>query len=204
MACVDITFSSEELATEEWRDVVGYEGIYSVSNLGRIRRDLGGARTAKAGRVLKLSKSSNGYPGVALCAFGKQKTTSVHGMVARAFISKPPTGKHVNHKDGCKTNNRLTNLEYVTASENVQHAYRNGLAKGVTGDRHGSHTHPERVARGDRNGHVKIKDADIPRIFELRTNGLSQRKIALIVGLTQGHICEILNGKKRRRNSKTI
>lgn len=205
-------FTTEELRNEEWRDVVGYEGIYSVSNLGRLRRDAGGVG-AKAGRILRTSPDSRGYLSTMLYLKGKGKSRAVHKLVAMAFLGECPEGFQVNHKEQPKTNNRVSNLEYLTQMENMQHAKENGLLKPARGDRHGSYTKPERVARGDRHGFrvhpdkaprgdthgmKKLDDAEIPRIFELRKSGLSQAQIGAMVGICQAHISKILSGKCRK------
>jgi hypothetical protein len=105
---------------EIWKDVVGYEGLYEVSNLGRVRSNLGHNR--KKGHVLS-GGNLRGYRFVILCKDGKQKSGLIHRLVARAFIGEPPTPNHtVNHKDLDKANNRDTNLEWLTQPDNVRHA----------------------------------------------------------------------------------
>lgn len=143
-----IEFTTEELASEEWRPVVGWEGRYEVSNLGRVRTLL------SRPRIRRVKPNKGGYLRLTMRApFG---TRSVHILVAEAFIGPrpaPPPGCYrieVNHKDGIKTNCRHSNLEYLTQLENGQHATRMGLRP--TGERHGRHTHPESAPRGDRNG----------------------------------------------------
>ncbi len=143
-----IEFTTEELAAEEWRPVVGWEGRYEVSNLGRVRTLL------SRPRIRRVNPNKGGYLRLTMRApFG---TRSVHILVAEAFIGPrpaPPPGCYrieVNHKDGIKANCRLSNLEYLTQLENGQHASRMGLRP--TGDRHGRHTHPESAPRGTRSG----------------------------------------------------
>jgi hypothetical protein len=184
-------FTIEELANEEWRDVVGYEGIYSISNLGRVRRDL--ARNATPGKILKLGKKARGYFSVSLSINDKRRSHAVHKLVAAAFFGECPPGKQVNHKYPPKTNNRVDNLEYLTQRENIQHSIRTGLAP--TGGRHGSQTKPESRPRGEDHGNAKLKRADIPRIFEMKKGGMSQRKIAEIVGVSKTTVAIILKGK---------
>jgi hypothetical protein len=190
-------FIIEEINTEIWKDVVEWEGIYSVSNLGRVRRDLA-AKNARVGRILKLGMA-NGYYKVGLHHNYKIKTVYVHQLVAAAFIGKCPAGMEVNHKDPKtgRTDNRASNLEYVTPKGNMQHAKENGLV--ATGDRHSSRTHPEKVPRGENHHYARLKDAEIPRVFELRKSGMSQRKIGLIVGISQQYVCKILLGQKRKQ-----
>jgi hypothetical protein len=213
MAIADNTFSPEELANEIWRSVVGYERFYSVSNLGRVRRDApprGNCASCKVGRILKPILDSKGYLRVNLYSDSKGKSIFIHKLVTAAFIGVRPTHLVVNHKDACKTNNRIENLEYVTELENTRHATEMGLmARGdrhnsrtkpetvLRGDKHPARLHPEKMARGERNGNTKIKDAEVSRIFELKKQGLSGRKIAPIIGCSFSQVCRILNGKYR-------
>lgn len=108
---------------EIWKDVVGYEGYYQVSNLGRVRSL---DRIASNGRKIKgkiLSTKANTppyYPRVSLSVNGKMKLVQVHRLVAQAFVYNPdPEHKtQVGHKDESRTNNRADNLEWVTPKEN--------------------------------------------------------------------------------------
>lgn len=102
-----------DLPTEEWKPVVGYEGLYEVSSLGRVRSRQGLLRQSLANR----------YPSVHLSRDGKQATHRVHRLVASAFIPNPDGRETVNHIDGDRTNNAALNLEWVTTSENVRHAH---------------------------------------------------------------------------------
>lgn len=111
---------------EEWKPVVGLEGHYEVSNLGRVRS----ART-KRGKV--TGRNDRGYTIVRLWRDGKPKAYSVHRMVARAFLGPCPDGHEVNHKDGKRNNAAVENLEYLTHSDNMLHAYKSGLLKAATG-----------------------------------------------------------------------
>lgn len=112
-------FTTEELAAEVWKPVVGFEGVYSVSNLGRVRREKG-FRCRKT-RVLKPGFNAS-YLFVVLCVDGIHHRKLVHVLVAAAFIGPRPLRHQVNHIDGIKTNNKAANLEYVTPSENQFHA----------------------------------------------------------------------------------
>ncbi len=97
-----------------WRGVVGFEGRYEVSDAGLVRN-------ARTGRVLRLGRQLNGYLSVNL---GRVARRRVHRMVAEAFIAKPSGKDEVNHLDGNKENNLAANLEWVTHSENHEHAHR--------------------------------------------------------------------------------
>lgn len=106
---------------EIWKDVFGYEGLYRVSNCGRVK-----SLYTNPPKDMKLTKSATGYYHVQLYKNKKPETVAVHTMVARAFLGAP-NGKEVNHIDCVKTNNNISNLEYVTKSENQLHAIKLGL-----------------------------------------------------------------------------
>lgn len=118
--------------TEEiWRPVVGYEGLYEVSNTGRVRSmdryvkcDYERYRLHK-GKVLSPAKDKDGYLVVSLHFNGKKNTIKVHRMVAEAFIPNPDNLPQVNHRDEDKTNNRVENLEFCTAKYNLSYGTRN-------------------------------------------------------------------------------
>lgn len=113
-------FTEKELESENWKEIDGYDGMYQVSDLGRVR-------SLKFGkvRVLRASKCINGYLMVGLWKDGKQNSVSVHRIVASAFIENDDESKNqVNHKDENKQNNRVSNLEWCTAQYNVNY---NGL-----------------------------------------------------------------------------
>lgn len=106
---------------EEWRDVVGYEDMYKVSDHGQIRNI--------RGDILNPPITPKGYVRVSLFKDGASKNHFVHRLVASAFIMNPNNKSLVNHLNGIKTDNRKINLEWVTAYENVIHAYDTGLSK---------------------------------------------------------------------------
>ena len=107
---------------EIWKPVVGYEGIYSVSDLGRVRGDKE-YKGFFSGRILKPLYNQR-YFSVGLYKHGKQKSYRIHYLVITAFLGPRPKGKTINHKDGIKSNNRLSNLEYCTQKENIIHSHR--------------------------------------------------------------------------------
>lgn len=117
---------------EHWRPVKGYEDAYEVSDLGNVRsldRYIFNGEFScyqKKGIMLKACKMRNGYMVVNLCHPTRRlrETSYVHRLVATAFISDIPSGMTVNHRNGDKTDNRLENLEIVTYSDNMKHAYR--------------------------------------------------------------------------------
>lgn len=110
---------------EEWRIISGTDGMYEVSNTGKIRSN----NYLNTGRVqeLKLSHDGWGYLRVRIIRNGKRRTQKVHRLVAEAFIPNPDNLPQVNHLDGVHDNNNADNLEWCTASRNVKHAYDSGL-----------------------------------------------------------------------------
>ena len=114
----------EDLPGEEWRDVVNYEGLYQVSNFGRVK-----SFHRKKVRLLDLETDLNGYIRCGLYKNGKTRHAFVHVLVAQAFIQNPENKSDVNHINGIKADNRVENLEWTTRSENIRHAFDMGLRK---------------------------------------------------------------------------
>lgn len=111
---------------EEWRPVVGYEGLYEVSNLGRIRRV----------RLMSPTIKKHGYVQVSLMdAHGVRKSYRLHRLVAEAFISNPDSKPQVNHRDENTLNNRADNLEWATPAENTNYGSRTERAMAKNGSR---------------------------------------------------------------------
>lgn len=108
-----------------WKEVVGSNGQYLVSNTGKVK-------TAKTGRILKPAVDQRGYERVCLFKMDRCKTFKVHRLVATAFIPNEEMKAQVNHKDGNKRNNCVENLEWMTNAENMHHANVNGLRGGHT------------------------------------------------------------------------
>jgi hypothetical protein len=118
---------------ENWKDVVGYEGLYQVSNLGRVRShenkvtysEIHGVRKWKQ-RILKQNLTVNGFK-VDLYKDKKRKSMHVHRLVAEVFIDNPNNEPQVNHIDGNRLNNHIENLEWCNSKYNINHAFDNGL-----------------------------------------------------------------------------
>lgn len=111
---------------EEWRDVPGWEGLYQVSDDGRVRSLHDGKRYHM--KELRQHKVM-GYMKAMLYRYPKRKMVAVHRMVAKAFIPNPNNYPQVNHINGIKTDNRAANLEWASAKENNSHAIRTGLKR---------------------------------------------------------------------------
>lgn len=123
---------------EEWKDIKDYEGIYQVSNLGRIKhleqteytynyRTKTMLKRVRKERILSCKRIGNNYITVDLSKNGNFVAKALHRLVAETFIPNPDNKKQVNHIDGNKQNNRVDNLEWTTASENNKHAWNTGL-----------------------------------------------------------------------------
>ena len=122
MADSENTTLIEETEEEVWREIPGYEGYYSVSSLGRVRRDKAASGT-RVGSILKSTPDKYGYLKLGLSKDGVPKNYTVHVLVALAFIGTRPPGLHeVNHIDTVKFNNTPSNLEYCTHQGNIDHA----------------------------------------------------------------------------------
>lgn len=107
---------------EKWKHIKGYENLYMVSNLGRIK-------SLKRNNIMKNRIGATGYHTIGLYKNGVCKNKNIHRLVAEAFIPNPNSKPQVNHIDGIKTNNNIVNLEWVTASENGKHSYSIGLSR---------------------------------------------------------------------------
>jgi len=120
---------------ENWFPCFGFENNYEVSDLGRIRRKLS-PTIYKDGRVayfsqtiLKHSIDKKGYFKVYLSVKSKKYTKRLHVLIAKTFVENPENKETVNHKNCIKTDNKPSNLEWMTNTENMNHAFDNGIYK---------------------------------------------------------------------------
>lgn len=117
---------------ENWRAIPGFEGLYEVSDHGRVRsldrerRSWGGGTARIKGRLLKACTNKNGYQQVDLYKNGKRRMSYVHSLVCLAFYGPRPSGIEVCHNDGNPSNNRLSNLRYDTSSANKYDVVKHG------------------------------------------------------------------------------
>lgn len=118
---------------EIWKDIPQFEGVYQVSNHGRVW-------SHKTRKYKKTSMGTHGYPMMCLCANHKVKTFSMHRLVALAFIPNPYNKPDINHINGIRNDFRIENLEWCTKSENGFHSYRVlgriAASKGIKGKLH--------------------------------------------------------------------
>ena len=125
-------FELEDLEGEIWRWIRGYEGLYQISNFGRVksfpRKGSRGTKTTGF-LIMKPLITRSGYLYVSLKNKGAMQRFKLHRLVSQAFIENPENKQTVNHKDGNKFNNYVDNLEWATQDENNQHAIDTGLQK---------------------------------------------------------------------------
>lgn len=170
------------LPGEEWLPVVDYEEWYSVSNLGRVKRTKAG-RATFAGKIIKQRVSRKGYMVLHLTRNSVSREFRVHCLVAAAFIGPRSDKMQINHIDGQKDNNHANNLEYVTQSENMRHAFDLGLRNALH-------------CRG-RNNHLNVLTEEaVLEIYKLAHEGkIQQRRLGKMFGVHQATIRDIKFGK---------
>lgn len=115
---------------EIWKDIDGYEGIYQVSSLGRIKS----FSMVNKGKIRKPNVDRYGYVHVNLSKDGKVKNPTIHRLVAFAFLKEHAENKFINHKDGNKSNNSIENLEWCSHKENISHAHGLCLYDSIKGE----------------------------------------------------------------------
>jgi hypothetical protein len=159
---------------DEWRDVTGYEGRYQVSAAGLVRN-------VRRGNLLRPRPSPRGYLSVRLYRDAVGTNFLVHRLVAAAFIGPIPAGRHVNHKNGPKGDNRLINLEVVTPLENHRHAKSLGLIQSI---------------KGEANINAKLTEPQVREIRRLRQEGMRPRRLAKRFGVSKTTILLIVSRRQ--------
>jgi hypothetical protein len=170
---------------EVWKDIEGYEGLYQVSNLGRVKSLQRSVyhpikKIQKIPEKILISDIRRGYHTVSFCKNGTKKSFLVHRLVAKNFVEKIIEKKEVNHIDGNKQNNNWSNLEWVTSSENQIHAVKNNLQKS-----------------GSESSNSKLDDLSVKKI---RISDLSYKKLAELYNVSKSCIYLI----KKHRTYKSI
>lgn len=119
---------------EIWKDVIGYEGLYQVSSLGRVkklpepkRKDKKGRIWGRDGRMLSPGRNSKGYYSITLTKNKMPQSIKLHRLVLTHFKPNPSELPEINHIDGNKLNNNIDNLEWCTRQQNIDHAVQNKL-----------------------------------------------------------------------------
>ncbi len=176
-------------STENWLPVVGYEGLYEVSDFGRVRSldritvalNRWGSRAPRRykGRVFRPSLMK-GYPHVHLSRNGQIARFAVHRLVLEAFVEPCPEGMECRHfPDRDRANCSLDNLSWGTRVENFADKHIHGTD-----------------GCGERNSQAKFSVADIQRIFRLRKSGVSTKSIMSMTGISRTHVNNILAGRR--------
>ena len=163
---------------EEWRDVKVYEGLYQVSNTGKVK-SLNYRRTGKE-KILEGVDNGYGYLRVELCKEGNREQPLVHVLVATAFLPNPDNLPEVNHKDEDKTNNCVENLEWCSKSYNINYG---------TGNK-------KRAEKMTNNPKLSKSILGINKISGLIVDFPSIMEASRQTGINKGHICECCNGKR--------
>lgn len=169
-----------DLEGETWKNVVGFEGLYMVSNKQRVksmkRPSLGDFTIPE--RILRPGKHISGYSRLTLCKDGKLHYFNLHRLVAEAFIPNPNKYPCINHIDNDPTNNSIENLEWCTFSMNTRHAYGTGrLSKA-----------------GSKNSMAKLTEANVLEIFA--SSDKKSKELALMYNVDQQSINDIRAGRR--------
>lgn len=168
---------------EIWKPVKGYEDLYEVSNLGRVRSlERRGAYGFKSGERTMSLNNKDGYIYASLCKDGKYKKYYVHRLVAQAFIPNPHNLPCVNHKDESRNNNCASNLEWCTYSYNINYG---------TGNKKRSRSHSKPIM------------ATVINTGEVEHYASSAEAGKTIGGHNNGNIGEALNGKRKTAYGRT-
>lgn len=170
--------------TELWKPVVGYEGLYEVSDHGYIRsldrfvkRCYGGARWIR-GQLRQPSVDRDGYLCICLSSGGETKTFKMHRLVLTAFRSEPFEDAVCMHLDNDRKNNHISNLRWGTVAENNKYCEDRGRAN-----------HP----KGEINGNSKLTKTEVLEIRGLYIGGVLQRELAVQFCITQTVVSKIVN-----------
>lgn len=171
----------------KWKTIEDFPD-YAVSDTGLVAR---ATRKKKAtiGQLMKQRIDKKGYSYMRLRKNGKLFCVKVHRLVLITFVGNPPKGRECNHKSGIKKNNNLTNLEWVTAKENAQHAVRMGLYNGWD--------IKNRNQLGENNLQAKLTTKQVLKIKGLLDLGeITQRAIANLFNISYQHVSDIKRGKR--------
>jgi len=165
-----------------WKPISGCSGYYEVNNYGEVRSvgRLNKLGNYIHGKVLSCSPNSQGYKHFRAFVDGKKKVLKAHRCVALEFIPNPENKPFVNHKDGNKSNNQISNLEWATASENQKHAYKTGLKSQPKGCKHAN---------------SKLTKFDVNEIKRLLKEGVSQQAISEKFDIHQSGVSKIKRNK---------
>jgi len=173
-----------------WKEIPGYEGLYSVNELGEVlsHEKMRGCVKQKQKQLKQSIYKDIKYKYVSLCNIdGVKKKHKIHRLIAELFITNPENKPQVNHKNGIRTDNRIENLEWCTASENVKHSY-DVLKRKPNINQLGKTGVLNKQSK-------KIKQLDLFGNLISIHNGLSEASRNLKIGA--GHICCVLKGRRK-------
>lgn len=167
-----MTVDNATQARVRWQAIPGFERFYEVSEYGEVRRTQN-RRWREKGSLVSQNRDRFGYRRVQLYDSKNRQRLSfaVHRLVMQAFVGDCPEGHEVNHMDGDKSNNHLSNLEYVTHQENVRHSFKKLKRM-------------QRVARGEASGAAKLTTEQVLTIRERAANGERRRALGHEFGVT--------------------
>ena len=178
---------------EYWKPIIGYEGLYDVSNLGRIRN-------SRTNYILRCFNHRQGYKLVSLCKDKKQKSYLVHRIVAMAFLENPYSLPEVNHKDEIKQNNNVSNLEWCDRLYNAN--YGTGNQRMIESrTRNGNNIGSKKTRnKGEANPNCKLSAEQIKYIrehYRKNDNVFGGVPLAKKFGVNAQHIYRIISNKRR-------
>lgn len=181
-----------KLQIEEWKPIEGYEGLYEISTHGRVRSL---PRKGSKGRIIKNSMSSSGYLQTHLCKDGIPKTYQIHRLVAKTFLDNMDGLPEVNHKDECKTNNCVWNLEFCTRLYNQN--YGTAIARAVM-----AHNYKESAWKSAQNhDYAEVARKQSKPVLQKTLDGIlvkrwnSLREVQRELGYSCGNLSGACNGK---------
>ena len=185
---------------EIWKDVKDYEGLYQVSNLGKIRKLRFINNKVNKEKIFNITPQimNTGYKKVVLYKNGCYKNMLLHRLIAEVFIPNKENKLYVNHKNGIKTDNRVENLEWCTSSENNLHAYKNNLKKAQATGKFGSkNPKAKRVNMIDINTNKVIAQfdslVDAAKFIGVNNCGCISRCCKGLLKTTHGYMWEYSN-----------
>jgi NUMOD4 motif/HNH endonuclease len=167
-------------ATERWLPIPGYEDLYEVSDLGRVRSNYFWRGTSR--RILALASDGYGYLQVTLSRNGKTRTRKVHQLVMLAFAGPPPLGMEVRHGPRGRLDNRLISLCYGTRAENIADRLRDGWINPID-------------TRGEKNGRAKLNAAAASAIRQRIAAGESYGSVARSLCVGTSTIGRVVRGE---------
>ena len=170
----------ENLDGEIWKDAVGYEGLYEVSNLGRIKSLIDNHGNSRE-KIIKPIKNTNGYFIVNLSKDKKKHQIKLHRIIALTFIENPNDFPYINHKDENKTNNRVENLEWCTPKYNVNYG-----------------TCREKISNSHKGKKPNLSEEERKRRSDMCKSRVGEKNPMFGKKLTLEHRLKISESRKRR------